>query len=279
MSTPLWARLVLRATRATLKLHRAQEILRDELLFAYLPPSARAEFTVESYEPERNYLPGGAIFESGLFDWERALLESSHLPRSGRVLLGAAGGGRELKALAERGYGVVAFEPARTLLAGARQVAERFPGSSVLHGTYADLCALARNEPSALAELDLKVDFIWLGWGSLSHLTTPGEPLALLQALRRLLPDKLVVLSYLPRGIEADKGHGARKLREALRRAFARLGGAAVPDGLECHTLGGFCYLFTPDEIAELARGAGYRAVMLKLEPFPHAVLAPLVGS
>jgi hypothetical protein len=275
MSIPLWARLVLHATRATLKLHRAQEILRDELLFAYLPAAARAAFTVESYEPERNYLPGGVVFETGLFDWEKALLDGPLLPRSGRVLLGAAGGGRELLGLAERGYTISAFEPAATLLEGARQVARDFPGSQVLRGTYADLCQLAKGRGGPLAALNRDVELVWLGWGSISHLTAPDEPLELLRALRTLLPGRPVVLSYLPRGTEASKGRGARKLREALRRTFGRLGGADVPEGLECYTLGGFCYTYTEAEFLELAKNAGYRPLVHRFEPFPHAVLAP----
>jgi hypothetical protein len=275
MGIPLWARLLLRATRATLKLHRAQEILRDELLFAYLPASERAEFTIQSYEPEHIYAPGGAVFEMGLFEWEKALLESSLLPATGRVLLGAAGGGRELKGLAERGYTVSAFEPAQALLSGAQQVAGRFPGCQVLRGTYADLCELVESPSGELAALDLHVDLVWLGYGSLSHLIGPGEPLRLLRSVSRLAPEKLVVLSYVERGSEAAKGRGARRLREALRRTFHALGGLEVPEGLECHTLGGFCYTFTPDEVTELARQAGYRILLHRSEPFPHAVLAP----
>jgi hypothetical protein len=278
MSTPLWARLVLRASRATSKLHRAQEILRDELLFAYLPASSRGTFTIESYEPDHNYLPGGAVFEMGLFEWERALLESSLLPRCGRVLLGAAGGGRELKGLAARGYTLSAFEPAGGLLLGAQRVAAEFAGSQVLRGTYADLCDLAEGRSNALAALDLKVDLVWLGWGSLSHLTGPDEPLRLLRALSTLLPSRPVVLSYIERGGEAAKGRGARKLREGLRRTFRTLGGAEVPEGLECHTLGGFCQTFTLEEISELVAAAGYRLALHKHEPFPHAVLVPAAG-
>ena len=273
MSIPLWARLVLGASRATSKLHRAQEILRDELLFAYLTATARGAFTVESYDPEHSYLPGGAVFELGLFDWERALLESSLLPASGRVLLGAAGGGRELAGLCARGYTVSAFEPAETLLAGARQVAAPFSGCQVLRGTYEDLWALAEGGAGPLTGLELNVDLVWLGWGSLSHLTAPGEPLRLLRAVHSLLPGRPVVVSYIGRGGEASKGRGARKLREALRGTFRRLGGAEVPEGLECHTHGGFYYTFTEDELGALAAQAGYRPILHKAEPFPHAVL------
>jgi len=275
MSVPLWARLVLRASRAAATLHRAQEIFRDELLFAYLPPSSRAAFTVSCYELEHCYLSGGAVFELGLFEWEKALLDASLLPASGRVLLGAAGGGRELMGLAERGYAVSAFEPALELFQGAQQVASRYPACQVLRGSYADLCARAEGRENALSALDLDVDLIWLGWGSLSHLTVPDEPLGLLRALRTLVPKKLVVLSYAERGHEASKGRGARRLREALRRMFQGLGGAEVPEGLECYTAGGFQYAFSVDEISELATQAGYRVILQRSEGYPHAVLAP----
>src|SRR5882724_468985 len=115
MNPPTWSRLLYRFSRALSALDVGQQIVRDELLFAFLPPSQRNSLTFDAYALSRPYVAGGEYFLEGLWAWETALLEDHRVPRSGRVLLGAAGGGRELRALLERGYEVYAFEPVAPL--------------------------------------------------------------------------------------------------------------------------------------------------------------------
>ncbi len=203
------------ATRAL----RAGEVLRDGILFAWVPPAARSQATTALYTTQATYLPGGPRFKAGLFDWERRALATPPFPRCGRVLLGGAGGGRELAGLCALNYAVVAFEPSPTLAAGAQRIAVEIPGAQAYQASYDDLVRAVRYGEGSLAGAPLAggFDAVVLGWGSFSHLTDPDERTALLHAVRDLAPTAPVLLSwwnveprrrlYLGRGIlhRADK--------------------------------------------------------------------------
>ena len=96
---------------------RLAALLRTELLLAGADAPTRDAVNALVFSAEDTYAPGGPTFTRGLFAWEREALAHPAFPRGGRLLLGGAGGGRELVALAAMGYTVDAFEPAGALLA------------------------------------------------------------------------------------------------------------------------------------------------------------------
>ena len=61
---------------------------------------------------------------SGLHDWEAAAIERDFRPGS-RVVVTAAGGGREVLALLERGFDAVGYEPHRGLVRAGTKLLER----------------------------------------------------------------------------------------------------------------------------------------------------------
>lgn len=276
MAAPLWSRVL---TKISLNAHRAyrlQEVLRDELLFAYLPASARNELTIAAYDSTPAYAFESYVARRGLFAWEQAILREPLVPASGRVVLAAAGGGRELVALAERGYEVFAFEPSLFLLQAAERVARAYTGVSVRRASYADLVARARGRAGALDGVDLSASLVWFGWGSFTHLTDPREQLEVLRAARELWPDAPVVVSFfLRKEHQVDDGSPSVRMRRALRLVLGKLNGAKPPEGLEYQTHEGFSYSFGREEIERLFAGAGYQAALFKDEPFPHALLVP----
>src|SRR4051812_29760663 len=111
MKAPGWSRFLYRLSRGLNVVDTAQQIIRDELLFAFLQPNDRSALTFEVYANSSGYVPGGEFFAQGLRSWEAKLLDDPRVPRRGTVLLAAAGGGRELQALLVRGYQVYGFEP------------------------------------------------------------------------------------------------------------------------------------------------------------------------
>ncbi|HTA93224.1 MAG TPA: hypothetical protein VK745_26780 [Polyangiaceae bacterium] len=257
----------------------AQQVLRDELLFAFLEPSQRTLLTFDAYSRSSNYVPGGTYFSHGLFPWEGMLLDDSRIPRAGRVLLAAAGGGRELQVLLERGYEVFAFEPVSKPLRSAREIA-RASSARVVQATYQDLVARARGEHGALDDCQGPFDFCLLGWASLSHLTEPGAVLDVLRALRTLAPAAPVMTSFFTRSAgPPPTGGGARKLRRALRRALQALGGRSVDPGLQFLTGAGFLYSFSRDELFRLSGEAGYEVGFFSELDCPHALLLPKSGA
>jgi hypothetical protein len=261
-------------SRALSAVNNSQQILRDELLFAFLSPSQRNALTFEAYAKTNSYTPGGEAFGAGLFPWESALLDDPRVPRSGRVLLGAAGGGRELKALQDRGYQVCAFEPVSRLAESAREVA-RGAGTVVTDASYQDLVTRAAGQRGPLDSLRGPFELCILGWGSLSHLTEPDDVLALFRALKVLAPSAPVVASFIMRssGPEPTAG-GARKLRRLLRQGLAVAGGP-VPPGLEFYTEAGFIYAFSRDEMLALCQEARYEVAHFSQSDYPHVLLLP----
>jgi hypothetical protein len=282
---PLWARAFLAADRLATRVTNVREGLRDELFLAFIPPSERADLTAALYAEQSTYLPGGHRFQSGLFAWEKRVFDSALFPKSGRILLGAAGAGRELIALLDRGFSVVAFDPCEAFVLAARRVASTSPEhlarATVVRASYADLTRAADSAAGPLAFLTSSPSFdaVILGWGSLSHVLPASERLALFQALHALAPGAPVLASFsLEPDSSAAPGSKGR-VRDALRRLFAALGAPGPSEaGDHFYPDGGFFSNLSTDEIVELAFRAGYEVALVEDAPYPHAVLVPHGG-
>jgi hypothetical protein len=277
MPAPLWSKVLNQLSLNAYRAYRLQEIVRNELLYAYLPPGARNEMTIQAYSTGGvGYAEGRYNREKGLSLWEKELLEASRCPSSGRVALMAAGGGREMVALHRRGYSVTAFEPSPVLRRAAESLARELPGASVHDASYADLVAFAEGKSTVLTGLDLSADLVWLGWGSFTHLTDPSEHLSVLRAIRHIWPEAPVALSFFLRGPNFENPAAPSvRLRETVRATLRKFGGAASPEGLYFHTHEGFSYSFDRREIEGLFEDARYRAEIFSEEPFPNALLLP----
>lgn len=280
MSVPRWVRAIQKVDRAAWYAFHGFEVVRDELLLAWLDPAQRSAVIEQAYRKQTVYLPGGATFERGLFTWERALLARPEIPAKGRVLLAAAGGGRELKALIERGYEVTAFEPNPVLREGASAVAAQRPDALVLDGVFADLSeAVHGRGPLGQLASRAPFDLVVLGWGSITHVLSQPERAQLLSSVRRLAPSAPVITSFF---LRPDVGYGGRteKMRTALRSLFSRMGApnASLEPGLAYESGGGFVYAYSESEVQVLAHAAGYSVALLESSPFPHALLVPHAG-
>jgi SAM-dependent methyltransferase len=252
---PLWARMLLGADRYALRGFRAYEILRDHLLLGRLDPALHPMLTARAYANERAaYLPGGARFEAGLFDWEAMVLERLELRRGARILLAAAGGGRELAALLALGHEVVAFEPNEALLAGANAVAAKAAAAPVLRASLEHLIESVLAGTGPLAGVAGPFELVLLGWVSLSHITEPRTQIALLRAIRRLSPKAPVVASFLVRAA------GSRSAIAYMPRA-------------------GVVYRFSPDEIGRLASESGYAVGHLDTTRDGYAIFEPFEAT
>jgi hypothetical protein len=275
VTLPRWVRALQTIDRAAYYGYRLHEIVRDELLFGFLDPRVWPEVTDTAYAALDTYLPGGSRFESGLFGWEEQALEHPAFPKRGRLLLGAAGGGRELRELSARGYEVVAFEPNERLLAGARAVGDSC-GAIVHQASYADLVRSQSGEgPLASLRRAPPFDAIVLGWGSITHLLDPAEQDALFATLRKSWPRAPVLASFYTR-VDPTPPSRSATLRRRLRDGLRHVGGRARPgDQLTYVYAGGFAYCFSEIEIEGLAARAGYDVAAFAVEPFGHALLVP----
>ncbi|UQA55313.1 class I SAM-dependent methyltransferase [Polyangium aurulentum] len=275
---PRWVRALLALDKVASRIDAVREGLRDEVLLAWIPLEDRAAITGALYGGQGTYLPGGHRFESGLFGWEKRALDAPAFPRTGRVLVGAAGAGRELVALLDRGYEVTAFDPCAPFVTHAREVARGRP-ATVLCGSYADLVLAAESGAGPLASIAQgpPFDAVILGWGSFSHVLPSSERLALLRSVRRLAPRAPVLLSFMLRPDSSAPPESKGRVRDALRRAFSAMGAPGVSEsGDHFFPDSGFFSYLMPDEIPRVAWDAGYEVALFEDGPYPHALFVPL---
>jgi SAM-dependent methyltransferase len=272
---PLWLRGLLLASRAMAWMFTAQEVLRDEILLAFVAPELRDAVTVATYARDDSYLPGGATFEQGLLSWEAALLERPEVPRRGRVLLAGAGGGREAKALSDRGYAVAAFEPVERYCSACTDALRDHRNVQIACASYKDLVDLAGTGSGRLAGILGPFDLVWLGWSSFAHVTDVDEQAAVLRSLRAIAPNAPVVLSFFLNATPERPAAPSRS-RRILRRTLVMLGGRHASAAIQFWPWVGFAYSFTRPELQHLFGATGYAPVLLQEDPYPHALLIPI---
>jgi hypothetical protein len=270
-----WARGFLWLDGALARFVNLQESLRDELFLAWIPPSERTSITTALYSREASYLPGRGHVERGLFPAEEYAFRTRPLAVGSRILLGAAGTGRELVTLTERGYEVVAFDPCAEFVEAARTVA---PNSQITVASYADVVRAASTGEGPLAFLRSgpQFDAIMFGWGSLSHVLPHAERVALFSALRKLAPNAPVFVSFLFRPESADFNRG--RARKAFKRLFQRLGAPTTSEkGDHFSPYIGFFSALGKDDIDSLAAETGYDIVFFDAGADAYAVFEPKI--
>ena len=248
------------------------------MLWAWFGPQRREAVNQIICGRAGTYLPGGATFERGLFDWERRAITEPPFPPAGRILLGGAGGGRELVQLCRMGFDVVAFEPSGQLCEGARRAVSSSPNSAVVRASYRDLVTAAQEHTGPLAAhvLDASFDAVLFGWTSFDYVFTELDRQDLLCATRMIAPKAPLLLSFSMLR-DAENGRLDR-LRPGIRRVCALLGSpSARHPGDVFWPWVGFIHLTSQGELEAAAAGSGYR--ILYFRPFsalyPHALLMP----
>jgi hypothetical protein len=195
---------------------------------------------------------------SGFFPWEERLV-SKEFPPGGSVLVPAAGGGREVIALARAGFRPTSFECQPLLVALAQDLVAR-------EGLQA---SVLQAEPDAVPAGLPRFDAILVGWGSLIHIPGRGARVAFLRALRACVEaDAPLAASFFLRE-EGSRRHRwvlrLARLVRALRMSRATVEPGDVLDGT-------FDHYFTEREVREEFTEAGWEVLLVQAEPFPHLV-------
>jgi hypothetical protein len=197
--------------------------------------------------------------QRGLFDWERVVVEQYFQPGS-RILVAAAGGGREVLALRQAGFQAEGFDCSPTLVKAGDAL---FDGLGERRGVT--LCA-AGQVPSGPA-LD---QGLIVGWTGYTHIPTRGRRIALLEGLRhRAMPGAPVLLSFFPRDRSPQYENLNYWTASVSRFLFrGRKEGPEPGDHL------GWCFThtFTREEVEAELRAAGFRPVFYSEIGEGHAV-------
>jgi len=276
------AGMVRTAARSMRLIDRAQSALLEisgGLLGAALTPDELDYVTLRLYALDTSSYDSAR----GLFPWEREWYADSLPAAPARLLVTAAGRGREVRALRELGYEVDAFEPVPAFA----EACAALPGDGETVVTdYAGLCRALLDDGAGPAArfAGRTYDAVILGWGSFTHLLDATAQRRVLAAAAELTPHGPILASFfaVPASLFAaasDKRpplRRSRRLGAAAGRPAGRLRGLpAAPPDLELYWHLGFVRRFTEAEFREMADALGRRLEWGDPSAYGHAVLAP----
>jgi hypothetical protein len=186
---------------------------------------------------------------SGLFEWEKSVLDR-FFRRGSRILVAGAGGGREVLALRQGGFDAEGFECSVPLVRASEQIFDRLGESK-----YIAFC-----EPDRVPLGPRIYDGLVVGWTVYTHIPRKARRVAFLQALRqRALADSPLLISFFERHIgSGDEAlvHRTAKLCEFFLRG--RKEPLELGDRI---SFSRFVHSFTSDEVESELRSAGFRVV------------------
>jgi hypothetical protein len=138
---------------------------------------------------ESQYFASSAHNLSGFLDWERPLL-ARYFRRGSRILVAAAGAGREILALRKMGFDAEGFECSLPLVRASQEIFDQLGESKYLVHCPAD--TVPPGPPI--------YDGLIVGWSAYTHIPSKPRRTAFLQALRqRALPHSPLLISFFTR--------------------------------------------------------------------------------
>jgi hypothetical protein len=211
---------------------------------------------------------------SRLFDWEVPWYDAALPAAPARILITAAGRGREVLALLERGYSVDAAEPLPKFVTECTVL----PGvGDVFAADHDDIMDAVFSGKGPAAPLhDLTYDAVIVGWGSLAHMIDAEKRRQFIRACHALSPKGPILLSFFSHLIPPAPNSRFLHWGRAAGRGIARLRGVATtidPDDIFLWHAG-FFHRFSEEEIEALAASAG-RSATFTAGPYGHATLLP----
>jgi len=195
----------------------------------------------------------------GLFDWESSLLGQYFRPGS-RILVAAAGGGREVLALRRAGYPAEGFECSPPLVQASRAI---FQQQGEPEGVI--LCP-ADQVPTGPAIYNALV----VGWTAYSHIPTRRRRVAFLRALRsRALPQSPILVSFFTRNQSSRYERFVYRMANFWRVLFR---GRTEPVEHGDHISWCFSHAFGREDLDAELKDAGFRLVHFAGTGDGHAV-------
>lgn len=195
--------------------------------------------------------------KAGLWAWESRVVDQDFAGCT-RLVLAAAGGGREVIALRRRGMEVEAFESDPGLVRFANQLLEREAMAPDVKLAPWDECP----------ELQEGGEGIIVGWGAYMHIRGRKKRVAFLRELRsKVVTGSPILLSFSTREESAPYFRGiaiiGNVLAWILRRDRIEVGDTLVPN---------YAHYFTKSELESELREAGFELLSFERVPDGCAV-------
>jgi hypothetical protein len=193
---------------------------------------------------ESQFYASNAHILSGFFDWEPPLLERYFRPGS-RILVAAAGAGRETLALRKAGFDAEGFECSLPLVSASQEIFDQLGESK-----YVTYCP-----PDAVPSGPPVYEGLIVGWSGYTHIPTRLRRIAFLQALRqRASPRSPLLISFFTR-LPDSYDHVVYRTATVCR-LFGDRKLLSPGDHLEWRR---YVHRFTHDEVEAELDAAGFR--------------------
>ena len=195
---------------------------------------------------------------SGLWWWEEAALDR-YFSECRSVLLGAAGGGREIVGLSRRGIQVDAFEPCPGLVESCQEflTSEGIAARAIL------------SPPDRVPDQFGTYDGLIMGWGGYMHIAGRQTRIQFLKQFRRhVRAGGPILLSFFTRGGESQQLSWIFKIAQFIRPLFRNDEAVELGDTL----FGTFDHYFTQEEIKRELEASGFQLEYYSEKPYGHAV-------
>lgn len=209
------------------------------------------------YYDEQTTYQADAYNRQGLWPWEDAMI-NRFFPASGRLLVAAAGGGREIFALHHRGYQVDAFECHGELV----DYANRFlKGQGIA-------CIVEHAPCDAVPSGDVRYDAVIIGWSAYMLIQGRRRRVAFLRSIRaQVASGSPLLLSFFARRRDGLQFLTVRLAANLLRvpccRERVELGDTLAPN---------YVHYFTEPELSAELKEAGFCLIFYGTERYGHAV-------
>jgi len=175
-SVYLWSQRIFRA------INGGSQALFEGLWMGLLPESVCDVISEKSYGDGKEYT-NPTHLDQGFFFWEKLLIVK-HFPPGSRVLVAAAGGGRELIALVRNGFEAAGFECSHAMVeAGQRALAERGMAATLVWAP-----------PSIAPALGCEFGGLIVGWNGYGYISPRARRIEFLKNLKQQLRPGLPVL-------------------------------------------------------------------------------------
>ena len=193
---------------------------------------------------ESQFYASNAHNHSGFLDWELPLLDR-YFRRESRILVAAAGAGREILALRKVGFDAEGFECSLPLVRASQEIFDQLGESKYV--TYCPPDTVPSGAPA--------YDGLIVGWSAYTHIPTRLRRIAFLLALRqRASPHSPLLISFFTRLPESCDGVVYRTA--TLCRFFGDRELLSPGDHLEWSR---YVHRFTRDEVEGELGTAGFR--------------------
>ena len=251
------AKLALRSSEASARLMWRVKGVHDGLLLGALSADTLHRLD-ELYFGREDLYTDARHNRSGLFWWEQDAADRL-FPDGGRVVVTAAGGGREVVALRKAGYDAVGYECNEDL---------RRAGCALLEESGEPPCLypVGRDEfPAVEGRFDAGI----VGWGGYMHIPGSAARVAFLRDFGAAVSDGAPVLvSFAIRSSDGPYHRAVAKVGTRVRRLRGRPE-VELGDGLIPH----YVHWFTRAEFAREAERAGFELAEWSGQDYGHAVI------